>query len=151
MDDNNRQLLSEVVQKKLNQALNCSADDENYNQVFKDAMVAVDKQLELDKIDTSYQEHWEKLDVEKAKFEAEKERFEAEKAEHIRKEEFEKEEAIKSRYVQIGIFAAGLIITPIAEYIVKGALASKIGKIEQFETYTSSAGRSISSWFRLKK
>ena len=151
MNDKNRELLSSVVENKLNQVINCKASDDNYNQVFKDAMAAVDKQLELDKIDTSYQEHWEKLEAEKAKFEAEKEKFEAEKAERLRKEEFEKEEAIKSRYVQIGIFAAGLVITPIAEYIVKGALASKIGKIEQFETYTTSAGRSISSWFRLKK
>ena len=48
------------------------------------------------------------------------------------------------------MFGAGLVITPVIDLLCKRSLTKYIGTIEQMETFTSSAGRSIGSWFRWK-
>lgn len=61
-----------------------------------------------------------------------------------------KEEAKWDRVFKIGTFAAGLVIAPVIDTVCKRSLAKFIGTVEQMETFTSSPGRSISSWFRWK-
>ena len=52
--------------------------------------------------------------------------------------------------VKVVTFAGGLVLAPVIETVCKRYLAGFIGKVEQMETFTSSAGRGISSWFRWK-
>lgn len=61
-----------------------------------------------------------------------------------------KEEAKWDRAIKIGTFAAGLVLAPVVDTVCKRSLAKFIGTVEQMETFTSSPGRSISSWFRWK-
>ena len=62
----------------------------------------------------------------------------------------EQDTAKKDLVVKVGIFAGGLIVTPLIDLACKRNLAKFIGTVEQMETFTTSAGRSISSWFRMK-
>lgn len=52
--------------------------------------------------------------------------------------------------VKVATFVAGLILTPIITTGCQRYLAKFIGTVEQMETFTSTAGRAISSWFRWK-
>lgn len=56
----------------------------------------------------------------------------------------------KDLAIKIGTVAAGVLITPMIDYICKRSLAGFIGKVEQMETFTSTPGRSIGSWFKWK-
>ena len=52
--------------------------------------------------------------------------------------------------VKVVTFAAGLVLTPVITTVCQRNLAKFIGTVEQMETFTSTAGRSMSSWFRWK-
>ena len=52
--------------------------------------------------------------------------------------------------VKVTTFAAGLVLTPVITTFCHQSLANFIGTVEQMETFTSTAGRSMSSWFRWK-
>lgn len=52
--------------------------------------------------------------------------------------------------VRVVTFVGGLVGTPIITYCCQKKLAKFIGEVEQMETFTTMAGRSISSWFRWK-
>lgn len=62
----------------------------------------------------------------------------------------DRDSAKVDQYVKIGLFVGGLILTPVIDTLCKRNLTKYIGTIEQMETFTSSPGRSISSWFRWK-
>lgn len=135
MENENRILLDKVIKDRLEAAL--KSDSEEAKQAFKEAMDAVSKQIEFDKIDVAHEEQLAKMKMEEDK--------------NLREEAANEEKLRKDRYVQIGIFAAGLIATPIIEVVTKSIYADKICRLEQFDTFTTSAGRGISSWFRFKK
>ena len=52
--------------------------------------------------------------------------------------------------VKIVTFGAGLVLTPVITTLCQRNLAKFIGTIEQMETFTSTPGRAMSSWFRWK-
>lgn len=56
----------------------------------------------------------------------------------------------KDLAIKIGTVAAGVFITPVIDYVLKRSLAGFIGKVEQMETFTSTPGRAIGSWFKWK-
>lgn len=136
MEDQNKILLTKVIENRLERALNGNGGEED-KLAFKEAMEAVSKQIEFEKIELSHEEAAEKMKIEKEK--------------NLRDEAAAKEKDRNDRIVQIGIFTAGLIAGPAIEVITKTIYANKICKLEQFETFTTSAGRGISSWFRFKK
>lgn len=59
--------------------------------------------------------------------------------------------AVKDRQSRWLTFGVGLVAAPVIDTIAKTFLASKICKMEQFDSFTSSAGKSISSWFKWSK
>lgn len=69
-------------------------------------------------------------------------------------ETIHKAEACKKDKKEIDIklvtFAGSVLLVPVIDTVCKKNLAKYIAKIEEFDTFTSSAGRSISSWFRWK-
>lgn len=68
----------------------------------------------------------------------------------LAKIEADKETANRDLWVKIGMFTAGLVMTPVIDTLCKGRLVKLIGTVEQMETFTSTPGRSMSSWFKWK-
>lgn len=52
--------------------------------------------------------------------------------------------------IRIATLIGGVVITPIVTLKCKERLTNVIGKIEQIDTFVSTPGRSISSWFNWK-
>ena len=144
MEDKNRELLESVIEDRLRRAQLSDPDNEGDKQVFKEAIEALKMKVELEKIDASHQEQLEKLKIEN-------ERLKVECEKNLRDEAAKKTEAKKDRWVQIGIFGAGLIVAPIIEHISKKGFARYICEFEKDYTFTTSPGRSLSGLFRFKK
>jgi hypothetical protein len=68
----------------------------------------------------------------------------------IIKIEADKEAAKRDMVIKIGTFTAGLVLAPVIDTLCKRSLAKFIGTVEQMETFTSTPGRSMSSWFKWK-
>lgn len=68
----------------------------------------------------------------------------------LKRLEMEREQAKKDTWFKVGTFVLGLVAAPVIDLLCKRSLTKTIGKIEQMETFTSTPGRSISSWFRSK-
>lgn len=144
MDDKNKALLNDVIKDRLDRVLISDPENEGDKQIFKEAMEAINKQIELDKIQTSHEEQLEKLKMENEKLKAENEK-------HLRDEAAKKSEAKKDRWVQIGLFAGGLLLGEGIDYAKKMGFARHICDFEKDYTFTTSAGRGLSSLFRFKK
>lgn len=56
----------------------------------------------------------------------------------------------KEMNLKLASIAGGIILTPVVETLCKRYLAGFIGKVEQMDYFTSTPGKSISSWFRWK-
>lgn len=67
-----------------------------------------------------------------------------------KKIENDRETAKKDRYIKIVTIAGTALVVPIVDLLCKRNLAKFIGTVEQMEYFVSSAGKSISSWFRWK-
>lgn len=52
--------------------------------------------------------------------------------------------------IRVVTFLGGLVLTPVITTVCQKHLAKFIGTVEQMETFTSTPGRSMSSWFRWK-
>lgn len=61
-----------------------------------------------------------------------------------------KSAANKELAIKIVTIVAGVALTPVIDLACKRSLARFIGTVEQMETFTSTPGRSMSSWFRFK-
>ena len=88
-------------------------------------MEAIDKQLDIDRID-------------------------ADERRSFNEEAFKIEEARRGHKTQVFMYVAGLFVPIGVDLIAKLILVDKIGKVEQLESFTSTPGRSMSSWFRWK-
>lgn len=144
MDNKNRVLLESVIEDRLRRSELADLTKEEDKQAFKEAMDALSKQIELDKIDASHQEQLEKLKIEN-------ERLKAECEKNLRDEAARKSEAKKDRWVQIGTFGAGLLLGPTLEYFFKAGLTRYICEFEKDYTFITTPGRSLSGLFRFKK
>ena len=137
MEDKNRELLSQFIEKRLERALSSDATSDESKSDFKEAMEAVDRQIELTKLDTSHEEQIKKQELEKEK--------------QIREEELRVKEAKKDRWIRIGEIAAVSIIAPIIGYCTKLGLTKVICAFEKNDSFTMTPGKSgISSFFRFK-
>lgn len=52
--------------------------------------------------------------------------------------------------LKVASIVTGIALAPVVDTMCKRYLAGFIGKVEQMEIFTSTPGRSISSWFRWK-
>jgi hypothetical protein len=137
METVNKELLSKVIKNRLEEALKLTPEASSDSRAFKEAMDAVSKQIELDKIEQSRQEQIERMKMEHDK--------------NLRDEFAKRDEARKDRFVQIGIFTAGLILSPLIETACKRGYAHMICEFEKDYTFTTTAGRQLSGLFRFKK
>lgn len=189
MNEVNRELLEQVVEKRLTDVLGSTLGTDEEKVAFKEAMDAIDREIALRKLDDSYYSETESRGLEKEKFEAsrnektalmefEREKLEVSKNEKIALMEFEekklefsngeqvarrelderkqtKDEEHRSkeskRAFVIGVVTiVGTIIAPVGGYFAKKKFAKMICTFEKDYTFTTSAGRSLGSFFRFK-
>lgn len=127
MNDENRELLSKVIQSRLETALDSNAEPEEAKLAYKEAIDAIDRQIEMEKAETS-------------------------KSEQIQKEENRKKEAKWNnifRWVEIGCVT---LVTPIIAAIIDNRFADKVMRFEKSDSFTSTPGKTrISSIFRSRR
>ena len=124
MDDKNRKLLSEVIEKRLELVLYSEVGSDEAKAAYKEAMEAIDRQTELSKLDASREEQ-------------------------IRNEEFKAKEAKRDRifkWVELGAIA---IAVPVAKELFKLGFAKLVMRFETNDSFTSTPGKSTSGFFRV--
>lgn len=127
MNDRNRKLLEDVIEIRLEQALSISdSDNEAAGEIFKEAMEAVDRSIELSKMKAAVDEQTLKLEA--ASREAKFDRW--------------------VKYIEIG---AVVIVTPVVGTVCNKVFAKIICEFEKDYTFTTSAGRSLSKLFSFGK
>lgn len=123
MDDKNRELLSEVIEQRLEFVLDSDVGSDEAKTAYKEAMEAIDRQTELSRLDASREEQ-------------------------IRNEEFKAKEAKKERifkWVELGAIA---IAVPVTKELVKLAFAKLVMRFETTDSFTTTPGKSTSGFFR---
>ena len=136
MNNENRELMEAVVKQRLEAALDSSVTPEESKRLFDEAMKAVDRQIESDKLDISYSEHVEKLELEKEK--------------DSRDEAFKKEEAKKNRWIRAIEIGTAVILVPAITFGFNMAYAKRICNFEKTETFYTTPGRGLSKLFNLR-
>lgn len=136
MTERNNELLDQVIENRLEQVLYPDASSEEDKHAFKEAMEALNKKIELEKIETSHRDQITKLEMEKER--------------NHRDEIVKIEEAKRDRIVQIGLFVGGAVLSPLIERWIKTGYAKMLCEFEKDYTFTTSAGRALSSLFRFK-
>lgn len=137
MDGQNKELLNKVLTNRLTKVLSTQTETEEDKQAFKEAMDASSRLIEIEKIEVSHREAVEKM--------------EAEEKRDLRNETVKISEAQKDRIVQVGIFVAGMVVSPLIERWVKMGYAKVLCEFEKDYTFTTAAGKSLSGLFRFKK
>ena len=171
MNDSNRELLEQVVERRLMDVLESDLGTDEEKTAFREAMEAIDREITLRKLDDSYYAESENRGLEKDKLEASKQektalmefeekklgltndeqvaRRELDEKKQANDEEHRMRESKRAFWIGIGTIA-GTIIAPVAGFMTKKAFAKMICTFEKDYTFTTSAGRSLGSLFRFK-
>ena len=122
MNETTKKLLNEVIEDRLEQALDHDPETEEAMTAHKQAMEAIDRQIELSKIEASLAEQKEK-----------------------------KEMCKKERWIRCGEIAATVIAAPLIGYCCNKSLMKITCLFEKDYTFTTAAGKSLSKMFRFGK
>lgn len=163
MDETNRGLLAQLIEKNLQLALDSESGSDEEKAAFRQAMEAIDRQTAISKIDDSYQEHaekmeaernkldgieHEKLELERKRFEFEQEKASLEVSRAEKEEAFRKEEARRTWIIRGVEIAAIYLIVPTADKLFKSKFAKNCMRWEEGNSFTSTPGKSIRDFFR---
>ena len=166
MNETNRELLDQVINQNLSNALNAEEGSEEAKAYFRQAMDAIDRQINLNKVDCAYQESYDKLEAEKSridevekekleieerKIEIENEKSEIDKQNREQDEKFKAEEARNNLILRGVEIACGVIVTPIISYALNRGLSKVIMRWEEGNTFTTTPGKSLRGMFQFKK
>lgn len=144
MDNKNRELLESVIEERLTRVRIAEPGNEEDAQAFEEAMAALDKAIELYRLEASHDEQIEKLKIEN-------ERLKVENEKNLRDEAAKKKEAKNDRIVQVVTFGAGLVLGPTIDYFFKSGFARYICEFEKDYNFITTPGKSLSSIFRFNK
>ena len=111
----NKDLLEKVIKDRLESSLSKGLDPEEKKQAFKEAMEAMDRKTELEKIES-------------AKTEQKTNRF--------------------VKVIEVAAVPVGLLTI---ENLFKFKFMKNVCHFEKDYTFTTTPGRSLSSWFRFKR
>ena len=111
----NKELLEKVVKDRLDASLSEGLDPEEKERVFKEAMEAIDRQIELDRYESSKKEQTLNRVV---------------------------------KFVEVAAVPTALILI---DSVVKWRFMKTVCNFEKDYTFTTTPGRSVSSFFRFKK
>lgn len=126
MNEHNKNLLDEVIKDRLEKALYDDADSDEANVTFRQAMEAVDREIELSKIEASREEQ-------------------------TKKQELAAKEAKRTLVIRCIEIGAVTVAAPVIGYLFNRSFARDICNFEKDYTFTTSAGRSLSKLFNFKK
>lgn len=165
MTEENRVLLEEVITHNLTKSRE-STDADEAKVYFNRAMEAIDKEINLDKVDCAYTESQGKLELEREKYEnielkkislenqkvdIEQQKFDQSIIDREEDNKFRLSESTKTwifRGVELGLmFGVGKYI----DYKCNSRLSKKIMAWEKEETFTSTPGKSLKGMFRFGK
>lgn len=118
----NKKLLDEVIKDRLETAKESKAEAEGNNAAFRQAMEAIDRQIEIDKIEASSEEQ-------------------------SKKQEHSKKETEINMWIQIGGLVASMIVVPTMQYLYNMQYAKKLCHFEKDYTFTTTPGKATSKFF----
>ena len=122
MNDENKKLLDEVIKDRLETAKQSNAEADGNNAAFRQAMEAIDRQIEIEKINVSREEQSNKQDHSKKEMEI-------------------------NTWIQIGGLVASMIIVPTMNYFYNMKYAKKLCHFEKDYTFTTTPGKATSKFF----
>lgn len=146
----NIKLLEDVIKNRLEIAED-DVESEESKRAFKEAMEAIDKMIQLEKLEVSKLEVENKERLEREKLEVSK--LEAENKERLEREKFEKsnKEQKKNdilRIVEVVAVPVGLFTL---DCLFKRYYMRSVCNFEKDYTFTTTPGKSISGLFKFKK
>lgn len=144
MEDKNKRLLEDVIEERLTRTRIGEPGNEDDRVAFKEAMDALSKQIEFDKIEASHSEQLEKLRIEN-------ERLKAERDKNHRDEAARKKEVWIDAGIKIGTFLGGTLLGAWVEHKFKMTYMRDVCQFEKDNTFISTPGRGLSSLFHFKK
>lgn len=175
MNQENRELLSEVIKKNLECALDSESGSDEEKGAFDRAMKAIERDTAISKNDDEYNNNSQSLEIEKAKIENDKAKIENEKTKienedrnrvdtltveeskldiekaKIKNDENFRKHSFKSDWIRWGIeLAVVSFIVPRINNKFKERFAEKCMSWEVDNTFTSTPGNSIRDFFRFK-
>lgn len=173
MNETNRDLLDQVINQNLTDALDAAKGSDEAKAYFRQAMDAIDRQINLNKVDCAYQENYEKLEaekgrieeIEKPKIELEKQKLEIEQKkneiekarnefEMLNREQDEKFRDKEARNAMIfkGVeIVCGCIVAPVLGYTLNRGLSKVIMRWEEGNTFTTTPGKALRGMFQFRK
>lgn len=122
MNDENKKLLDEVIKDRLETAKQSNAEADGNNAAFRQAMEAIDRQIEIEKINVSREEQSNKQDHSKKEMEI-------------------------NTWIQISGLVASMIIVPTMNYFYNMKYAKKLCHFEKDYTFTTTPGKATSKFF----
>jgi len=122
MNDQNKKLLDEVIKNRLETAKQSTADADGNNAAFRQAMEAIDRRIEIDKIDASYEEQ-------------------------SKKQEQSKKEVDINMWIQIGGLVASMVVVPTMNHFYNMRYAKTLCHFEKDYTFTTTPGKATSKFF----
>lgn len=136
-DQGLKNLVANVATARLEYALNHEPGSEEGELAFKQGITAFNAYTELAKIDDAHEELVERRRIEEQK--------------QFRDEALRMKESKRDRIVKGIEIAAVAVIAPVVGYACNRAFAGFLCKAEQFETFTTTAGRSLGKIFKFGK
>lgn len=141
MEKHNKELLDEVTKKYLEAALESDANSEEGAAAFKQAMAAVDRQVEVTKIEAASKEQEQKQQLAEAELAA--------------KKEMAKEDRTQNKWLKIlEIGATAVIVTvvrAVCDHVSNDRYMEKICNFEKDYTFTTTPGKATSRMFKFGK
>lgn len=125
MNDENKKLLDEVIKNRLETAMKSNADAEGNNAAFRQAMEAIDRQIEVSKIDASSEEQSKKQDQ-------------------------SKRETDINMWIQIGGLVASMVVVPTVQHLFNMRYAKTLCHFEKDYTFTTTPGKATSKFFNFR-
>lgn len=125
MESKTVKLLSDVVESRLKTALSSEAGSDR-DTAFGQAMSAMDRLIELSKLEASYDEQ-------------------------AKKQELARKEAKLDKIIKIGEIVAVALVVPGIQYFCNMRYAKTLCNFEKDYTFTTQAGKATSKLFRFGK
>lgn len=139
--------LEKVIEDNLEEANECDLDTDEYKQFYKNAMAAVDRYIQIKKIESEEKE----LEQKRLKIENEEKELEQKLALEKEKNEVLKQEQKVNRIIRIVEVAAVPVGLFVLDCLFKRYYMRSVCNFEKDYTFTTTPGRSISGLFKFKK
>ena len=135
-DQNLKQLMADVATERLELAKQSSPGTEEAEVAFKQGVTAFNAYTELVKAEDAHEELVERRELEKQK--------------QDREESARRKERISNGIIK-GLEIGAMIAAPVVGYFCNKKLAAFLCEVEQFETFTTTAGKSLGRMFKFGK